>query len=223
MFYKYFHKILFFFFCILFLGVTTVLLENISFAANNPTYAWVKRYWMDTTNDSNWSYEWFDINSYSTSDTNWCDANHVTDHCDVKYNHYYVLRDWPQGGHTAAEAKYYFDHRWESVDSNDSTGTANPKYNCFSYAFGITDCWVNAYSQIISNDYNTTTVESDADICYWTSPQHACKVTEVNDCNITEIMMKEGGSAIFTFEYTDWDKKFSSYYTTAGTLKKKIP
>ncbi|MHC4212907.1 MAG: hypothetical protein ACYSWP_05970 [Planctomycetota bacterium] len=222
MFYKYFYKILFFFLCILFLGVTTVLLEDISYGSPNPHQTTVPTHWRDTTNDSNFGTVPFDVNWYLVGHPNWCDTNHVTDHCDVKYEHFYVLENWPQDGHTASEAKFYFDYDWNDVNSTDSVGTANPKYNCFSYAFGITDCWVNAYSEIISNDYNDAE-ESDADICYWTSPRHAVKINEVNDCNITEIKFKDRGSAIFTYEYTEWDKKLSPKYPSTGTLKKEIP
>ena len=223
MFYKYVHKILFFLFCILFLTVTTVLLENISYGVPNPLAVAQARYYKDTTTDVN-GWEAFNIDLYLTTNTGWCPPNHVTDNCDVPYDHQHVLMDWPQGGHDANDAKYFFDFRWEAHDPCDSYGTADPKTNCFSYAFDINNIWVMSPNEILDNDYNdVNALESDADICFWTSPKHICKITDVCDCNITEIMQKEGGSAIFTFKYTDWDKKLSPWYTTAGTLREKLP
>ena len=201
---------------VLLLAVVILLTEGIASATDNPVSTTVNRYWRDS--EGNYGTVSFNTNFYFTTNETWDDV--YTTHNNIKFEHHYVQNDWPRDGHTAEEAKAYFDNKWNADGS--SSGTASPKYNCWSFAFGRTGYWVNSDSEILSNDYESGD-KSNATVASWSG--HSCKVTDRGctggNYKITQIQQKDRGSAFFTFTYTDWDLKFSSNYTSEASLKKE--
>lgn len=165
----------------------------------------------------------FDYELYDPDYEGWCDDGHVTDNNDAEFRHMHILDNWPHDGYTVDDSKRYFDEKWKTHEAYaESSGTASPRFNCMSYAFGFTDCWVLDDDEIIEHDYEPAD-ESDADIASW-SGEHACTVScEPYCCEywIDEISQKDANSAIFTFYYTAWDLKLSPHYTSEASLFKE--
>ena len=202
---------------VLLLAAVVLLVTSTAQAVNNPVDGTVGRWWKDAQGNSGTVS--FDTKWWLTQHDGW--DGHVTTNNAVEFNHHHVQNEWPRGGHTATEAKRFFDDKWQAHQAPDSFGTANPKHNCYSYAYGRTDYWVNSQGEILANDYPDAD-KSDATVGYWSG--HACKVVEqYNDCGawkIVQIYQKDRGSAFFSFVYTNWDLKLAPHYTSEATLKK---
>jgi hypothetical protein len=147
----------------------------------------------------------------------------------VEFPHAFVQADWPRGGHTAEEAKRYFDVKWDAYRAEDSQGDATPAYNCWSYAFGRTDYWVDGDAEIYANDYEAADA-SNADVARFSG--HSVKITgrilgggQDPTWHIRRISQKDRGSAIFEYTWDIngpyWDQKLNPVYAGVGSLWKK--
>lgn len=218
MFFKNSNPVIRLFSYIMVLSTITLNLNNTA-KATNPVYSTTSRYWMDESQNSDAVL--FDREVWFPNPNDWSIGVYTYNNHQM-FLHYYVQNDWPRGGHTAEEAKRYYDNKWSAYDS--SSGTADPKYNCASYATGRTGYWVEDFDIILENDYEAPD-ESNIDIGVWSG--HVCLIgnytydEELCELVITDVCWKDRGSAFFSYYTSYWDLKLSPHYTSEACLYKE--
>jgi hypothetical protein len=165
----------------------------------------------------------FDYDKYVVGDLPWDGAG--TTNNNVPYEHAVVQDTWATNtvaiwnGITAADAKRFFDQKWTFFRPVLSAGAATPAFNCMGFAFGRNH-WVNDAQPFYAEDYNQVLeLCTPADIADYDGGGHVVLITDIIDCcdqRVTQIQMKDRGSAIFTYNYGGggWDGSLAPIYVS---------
>ncbi len=127
-----------------------------------------------------------------------------------------VLADWPRHGFDREDAETYFSWKWSHYDPNsyytaDESKRATPKYNCWSYCFDRTQNWVTFPIALVQDDYEIPGLAKFATASEGVATNfgHGVKIFFAdaplsdlpNTVKISKVVMKDGGSQLFTYEY----------------------
>lgn len=167
-----------------------------------------------------------------------CDGGHATAHNGVKFAHNHYTFSY-SGDHvhgirivngqpveydmTTDKVNTYWVHQKYPASTYTQEACGNQeRYNCFGYALGFTDIWINNVQPIYSNDYYYDTPDVAAIGAVDGSTGHAIKVEDTrtinNEVYVTRTREKMRDSCIFK---RDWPHQ-SGYKSPQQTHFYKI-